>query len=377
MTRAAYADPTTLMRIKNLQLRAKHVVDGFQSGLHRSPLHGFSVEFSEYRPFVSGEDPRSVDWKLFARSDRYYVKNAMRTRPIDAVTSSSSQSLSMAYGSLSYTKLDYTRTLAATLAYWFNLQRDAVGSADLRSRIHRLDSGALSPRTDAKTVVVAGSSARWSLDRHAETADAAGEYRQTSRLIVVQVGFFGSDRFDRAAAGLSGRSATRADLLRILDPNEVQFSLKQPVVLRELEGGREMYVDPASASKLYRERFDRHAGEMSALAGRLGGSLMTITTDRPLEASLWICCSDTIDESGVDDEFSPPAVPGRSRSDCRSDRLSPYRREAKGEQLFGSLMFLEASPPTMMRRSRLIAGSSCCCEAWSSCSSWPPLPGRF
>ncbi len=126
MSQALYADPATLMRIKNLQLRAKYIVDGFQSGLHRSPLHGFSVEFSEYRPFVSGEDPRGIDWKLFARSDRYYVKKFEdeTNRRCHLVVD---QSRSMDYGSLSYSKLEYSRTLAATLAYYLNQQRDAVG----------------------------------------------------------------------------------------------------------------------------------------------------------------------------------------------------------------------------------------------------------
>ena len=70
----SWIDMSALMRIKDMQLRAKSVVDGFHNGLHRSPLHGFSVEFSEYRPFSEGDDPRSIDWKLYARSDRFYIK---------------------------------------------------------------------------------------------------------------------------------------------------------------------------------------------------------------------------------------------------------------------------------------------------------------
>ena len=74
-TRAtSFVDAATIMRIKNLQLRAKTVVEGFYNGLHRSPFHGFSVEFSEYRQYAPGDDPRYLDWKLYARSDRYYIK---------------------------------------------------------------------------------------------------------------------------------------------------------------------------------------------------------------------------------------------------------------------------------------------------------------
>ncbi|MCA9044331.1 MAG: DUF58 domain-containing protein, partial [Planctomycetaceae bacterium] len=70
----SYIDPATLMRIESLELRARSVVEGFMTGLHRSPYHGFSVEFTEYRQYVPGDDPRYLDWKLYARSDRYYVK---------------------------------------------------------------------------------------------------------------------------------------------------------------------------------------------------------------------------------------------------------------------------------------------------------------
>ena len=97
-------DPHTLMRIKSLQLRAKVVVEGFYSGLHKSPYHGFSVEFSEYRQYSPGDDPRYLDWKLFARTDRYYIKrfedetNLRCYLLVDL-------SRSMGYGSLEYTKI--------------------------------------------------------------------------------------------------------------------------------------------------------------------------------------------------------------------------------------------------------------------------------
>lgn len=126
MNPEASADPMSLMRIKHLQLRAKAVVEGFYNGLHRSPYHGYSVEFSEYRPYVVGDDLRALDWKLFARSDRYYIKKFEdeTTRRCYLVVD---QSRSMGFGSLEYTKVEYARTLAATLAYFLSTQRDSVG----------------------------------------------------------------------------------------------------------------------------------------------------------------------------------------------------------------------------------------------------------
>src|ERR1043166_3604611 len=112
------------MRIKNLEMRARIVVEGFLRGLHRSPFHGFSVEFSEYRQYSPGDDPRYLDWRLYARSDRFYIKrfeeetNLRCHLLVDL-------SRSMGYGSISYTKVDYARTIAATLAYFLASQRDA------------------------------------------------------------------------------------------------------------------------------------------------------------------------------------------------------------------------------------------------------------
>src|ERR1700710_3123670 len=122
----ALTAPKTLMSIKNLELRARVVVEGFWHGLHRSPYHGFSVEFSEYRQYTPGDDPRYLDWRLYARTDRYYIKkfedetNLRCYLVLDL-------SRSMGYGSLGYTKVEYARTVAATLAYFLSTQRDAVG----------------------------------------------------------------------------------------------------------------------------------------------------------------------------------------------------------------------------------------------------------
>src|SRR6056297_2983138 len=123
---ASAADPTALMRIKSLQMRAKVVVEGFYNGLHRSPFHGFSVEFSEFRPYTIGDDPRGLDWKVFARTDRYYIKRFEdeTNRRCYLVLD---RSRSMAFGSLEYSKIEYARTLVATLAYYLAQQRDSVG----------------------------------------------------------------------------------------------------------------------------------------------------------------------------------------------------------------------------------------------------------
>ena len=135
-------DPRSLMRIRGLELRARAIVEGFMSGLHRSPYHGFSVEFTEYRQYTIGDDPRYIDWKLYARSDRLYVKrfedetnlrcwllvDNSKSMHFGTIKDDPRQSPGTPVpGSGVWTKADYAATLAATFAYFLSTQRDAAG----------------------------------------------------------------------------------------------------------------------------------------------------------------------------------------------------------------------------------------------------------
>ena len=108
----SFVDPQTLMRIRNLELRARVVVQGFWNGMHRSPYHGFSVEFTEYRQYTPGDDPRYLDWRVYARSDRYFIKKFEDETNLRCHLLVDS-SRSMTYGSKGYTKSDYARTFAS------------------------------------------------------------------------------------------------------------------------------------------------------------------------------------------------------------------------------------------------------------------------
>ena len=112
------------MSIRSLELRAKVVVEGFRTGLNKSPRHGFSVEFSEYRQYTQGDDPRFLDWKLYARSDRSYIRLSEDETNLRCYIVADF-SRSMTFGSLGYTKHDYGRTIASSLAWLLNRQEDA------------------------------------------------------------------------------------------------------------------------------------------------------------------------------------------------------------------------------------------------------------
>src|SRR5229473_2344845 len=121
-----FLDPAVVTRLGTLELKARTIVEGFLSGLHRSPFKGFSVEFAEYRQYIPGDDLSTIDWKVYARSDRYYVKKFEEETNLDCHVMIDASG-SMAYGSHGITKFEYAACLAASLGYLMNRQRDAVG----------------------------------------------------------------------------------------------------------------------------------------------------------------------------------------------------------------------------------------------------------
>src|SRR5580700_6975606 len=129
-----FLDPAVIARLGTLELKARTIVEGFLSGLHRSPFKGFSVEFAEYRQYIHGDDLATIDWKVYARSDRYYIKKFEEETNLDCHLMLD-VSGSMGYGSRGITKHEYAQCLAASLGYLMNRQRDAVGLAAFDERI--------------------------------------------------------------------------------------------------------------------------------------------------------------------------------------------------------------------------------------------------
>ena len=129
-----FLDPAVVARLGSLELKARTIVEGFLSGLHRSPFKGFSVEFAEYRQYMPGDDLSTIDWKVYARSDRFFVKKFEEETNLDCHLMLD-VSGSMAYGSGAMTKFEYGACLAASLAYLMNRQRDAVGLMAFDERI--------------------------------------------------------------------------------------------------------------------------------------------------------------------------------------------------------------------------------------------------
>jgi uncharacterized protein (DUF58 family) len=279
-------DPRALMRIKSLQLRAEAAVEGFVKGIHRSPYHGFSVEFSEYRQYSPGDDPRFLDWRLFARSDRYYVKrfedetNLRCHLVLDT-------SRSMNYGSLPYTKSEYARSAAATLAYFLTLQRDAVGIITFEDRVKDY----LPPRyRPGQLRRLMGLLDREPTGRATDLAGPLEEIASTVRkrgLIVLISDLLASTEMLRSRLGCLRSLKHEVVVLRILDPAEIAFDFDKPSMFQDVESERELYIDPQSARSSYLKRFGDHAAEIKRACTDLGIELQTVATDEPLELMLF------------------------------------------------------------------------------------------
>jgi uncharacterized protein (DUF58 family) len=271
--------------VEVLTLRAKTIAEGFTSGLHRSPYHGFSVEFAQYRPYVLGDDPRNLDWKLMARTDRCYVKqyeDETNRRCYLAID----QSRSMNYGSLSYTKAEYARTLAATLAYYLNSLRDAVGimtcgveNPEFLPPKHR--HGHLQQIMQMLGQESAGIDSNLS----ASLSQLAGLSRRRGLVVLISDLLTEPDSLYQPLGYLRGRGHEML-IIRVLDPTEVHFSLDKSTMLRDLETGREIYVDPQTAAEEYHRRFELHQQQMIDICHRRGARLVTITTDQPMDLAL-------------------------------------------------------------------------------------------
>lgn len=289
--RGSLIDPHTLMRIKSLQMRARVVMEGFFSGIHRSPYHGFSVEFSEYREYSPGDDLRYLDWKLFARSDRYYVKqfedetNLRCTILLDT-------SLSMGYcsgddRSGDYSKYEYARTAAATIAYFLSTQRDAVGLVTFEDQVTEY----LPPRhRPGHLRRLMGILEREPRGRATNLATPLEEVAATVRKRGLIVLF--SDLLapvDLLSTRLGYLRSCGHDVLvfRVLDPREVDFNFTSPAIFRDVESNKELYVDADAARAEYQRKFNAHAQQVESACLDLGIDYSQLTTDQPLEFVLF------------------------------------------------------------------------------------------
>lgn len=291
-------DASALMRIQSLELRARVVVEGLWKGMHRSPYHGFSVEFSEYRAYVPGDDPRYMDWKVAARSDRYYIKkyedetNLRCQLVID-------HSRSMKFGSGGYTKADYASTLAATLVTFLMKQGDAAGLTTFAEGIEdhipaRNRPGHLRRiMTELERPAKAGgTSLEVSIDQIAELLRKRGMICLVSDLLAPV------DHLERQLA-LLGALGHDIVLFHLMDRAEIDFTFASAGHYRDLETGAERFIDPAQARASYLSRLEAHRESIRHACERHRVEYHWCPTDSPLEIVLFDFVKQRLRKGGV------------------------------------------------------------------------------
>jgi uncharacterized protein (DUF58 family) len=280
-----FLDPAVLASISSLDLVARTVVDGFVAGLHRSPTFGFSQEFAEYRQYVEGDDLRHVDWNVYARSDRIYLKrfkgetNSQLLILIDT-------SASMTYKSGAVSKLDYARYIAASLCYLASQQRDATGlivfdddvknyiapstrQGQLMRLFHAIEHAEGGTRTD-----------------FAKPFAHFQQFLHRRGIVVVLSDFYGDPARIAQVIEPLRYHGNEVVILHILDPNELAPKFKDPVLLLDVEDESAMEVSPEYARNEYRVKINHHMAELADKAAASGLEYVFMDTSKPLDSAL-------------------------------------------------------------------------------------------
>jgi uncharacterized protein (DUF58 family) len=277
--------PEVLAGLSNLDLVARVVVEGVLTGMHRSPFFGFSQEFAEYRAYSEGDDPRFVDWNVYARTERTYIKRYIgetNTRLVILLDASAS----MGFGSGAVTKLQYGKFLAATLAYLAARQHDAVGLIVFDE--HVLEHRKASSQTGRLQAVL------HAIDRAqpGTTTNLTAPFErfhqfERGRGLVAVISDFYCDP-DAMLKGVQPLAYQGQDvvLFQLLDPQELEPVMKESMFLEDMETGEAMEVSPVFMRSRYRERIQQHIDALKRAALGAGADHMLLKITEPLDEAL-------------------------------------------------------------------------------------------
>ena len=281
-----FLDPATLASISGLDLVAKTVVDGFVAGLHRSPDFGFSQEFAEYRAYSPGDDLRHIDWNVFARADKMFLKR-YRGETNSQLLILLDTSASMGYGSHEVSKLDYSRFVAASLCYMANLQRDAAGliifdeevvnyvapstrQGQLFRLLHAIEKAQPGTRTNFTKPFI-----------HFQN------FLHRRGIVIVMSDFYEQPELIVKTVEPLRFKGNEVILFHMLDPQEIKPKFREPVLLVDMENSASaLEVSPEYARSEYRHKIDYHIEALRSKARGAGLDYFLMNTGRPLDEGL-------------------------------------------------------------------------------------------
>ena len=281
-----YLEPKTIARLKNIDLKARMVVEGFLTGLHRSPYHGFSVEFAEHRQYHPGDDTRHLDWKVLGRSDRYYIKQFEEETNLRCIIAVD-KSASMKYASAdNISKFEYSIYLAAALTYLLLKQKDAVGLALYDTNLKSY----LPPRSKQSylydilktldnTVPSEQTGTSQALDELAERIKRRG-------LVIIMSDFFDDETSVLNALKHFRHRNHEVIAFQILDPREIDFKLGISANIRDLETGEEIITQPGQIQKDYKKSIGKFIHNIKSVCYAHNIEFQTIITSDTFDKAL-------------------------------------------------------------------------------------------
>ena len=277
--------PELLSKLQNLSIKARYVVEGFMIGLHKSPYHGFSVEFSEHRPYGVGDEVRHIDWKLWSKTNKYYIKQFEEETNLKA-NIILDQSNSMAYASAGTSKFEYAKLLAASFSYILIKQQDAVGLALFSERINKL----IPPRSVSSHLNVLLSNMENAEPSNQTNIANALHYSAngiTKRGLVIVI----SDLMDDTSKIINGLRHLRHKgheviVFHIIDQDEATFNFNERVKFIDSETNEEITTDPWHIAKDYIKLFNQYCNTLKHGCGKNRIEYIPIYTDQPLDSAL-------------------------------------------------------------------------------------------
>ncbi len=281
-----FIDPSVLASLDNLELRARVVVEGFISGLHKSPHRGFSVEFTDYRHYYQGDDMRHVDWKLYARSDKFYIKqyedetNVRSYVLLDA-------SASMGYSSGGISKLEYGRTLASALSYFIMRQRDAVGLITFDEKIHDyIPALCRQPHLIRILRVLAGLKAGSTTDVVKPLSDLAMNLTRKSMVILISDMLESEEQIIKTLQRLRSMG-NDVIVFHVLDEAELLFNFQEATEFIDSETQESFITTPPSIRDAYLANLTAYLDYCKKKCQSSGIDYCLLNTSQPLDSALY------------------------------------------------------------------------------------------
>ncbi|MCR4413808.1 MAG: DUF58 domain-containing protein [Thermoguttaceae bacterium] len=282
-----FLDPRVLARLEGLYLRARRIVEGYVSGVHRSPYHGFSIEFAEHREYAPGDDLRYLDWKVFGRTDKFYLKQfEEETNLVCMVLLDTSQSMTYQGPNAPMSKLQYAQCAAAALAYLVLQQQDSAGLVTFDKEIRALVRASSNPSHLKDLLQVMEDTAPERKTQMGPIFHELAERFKKRGIVVVLSDLF--DDVDSIMAGLKHFRHRRHEviLLHVLDPAELDFPFENTTLFRGLEQLPEVLVEPRALRKAYLREFGEFLRRVRQGCRMHQIDYVLMRTDHPLDLAL-------------------------------------------------------------------------------------------